>query len=170
MPAKKPVRKNLVFDVGAGSGEFTRLLQKRNPKDKVVGIDYLSNANGIVKESGGSYFRHSLKEPERVKSVWVNHINIIERHSFIDFLAIVEKVPTGTPFVLTMRKEYMGSVKNALEYAGLRIKSEKQWNPKMPGSPFTKKFYAESNQGNYKKQPIRIVAVKPKNWIKPKDI
>ena len=29
MPVRKPVRKNLVFDVGAGSGEFTRLLQKR---------------------------------------------------------------------------------------------------------------------------------------------
>ncbi len=170
MPARKPVRKNLVFDIGAGSGAFTRLLQERNPKDKVVGIDHLSNTNGLVRETGGSYFRHRLKEPERVKSVWANHINIIESRCFIDFLAIVEKVPTSTPFVLTMRKENLDSVRNALDYAGLRIRPEKQWSPKMLGSPYTKKFYKEALQGNSNKQPIRIVAVKPNNWIKPKDI
>ena len=169
MHAKKPVRKNLVFDVGAGSGEFTRLLQKRNPKDKVIGIDFGEKAVAEVKMSGGAFFKCGLKEPGKVKSVWLNHVSILSHNAFADFLEIVEKVPSGTPFVLTMRKENMGGVRNALEYAGLKIKSEKKWSPKMLGSPFTKTFYEQANMGNFEKQPIRIVAVKSKNWVRPKD-
>lgn len=153
MPLKKP-RKNLVIDVGAGSGEFTRLLRKRNQRDEVVGIDRNPESKADVKDFMGSFFAHSLKEPARVKSVWLNHVDIVSGDAFHEFKAMANSLKPGSLVVLTMRQDRIQAVKNALEAAGLKLKAEKPWNPKMIGSPDTKRFYSEG------KKPVRIVAVK----------
>jgi len=161
MPAKKP-GKNLVLDVGAGSAEFTRLLRKRNPKDKVVGIDRNPKSKADVKALFGSFFLHRLKEPEKVKSVWLNHVEFFSSQGFKEFKAMADRLQPGTPVILTVRKKYLATVNNTLDQAGLQVKKSVAWTPRMIGSPATKKFFQEAKAGFEEHQPIRIVALKPK--------
>ena len=160
MPARKP--KSVIYDIGSESGEFTNLLRKRHPNARVVGIDRDPRSAAEIKDHIGRFFLYNFKKDTPVKGVWVNHVDIFSGRACNEFQTMVEKLPPGTPVVLTMRKEHIGSARNAVQVAGLEIKKEFPWNPRLIGSPFTRKFYREAQAGSDGKTPIRIVAVKPK--------
>ena len=161
MPLKKPLKRRLIIDVGAGSAEFSKALKKRNPGARVIGIDRDPSSKARIKESMGGFFRYVLKDPSRVKKVWLNHVGIFSTQAFAEFKTMVDRLPANTPIMLTMMQENMGLVRNALHSAGLSLRSETKWNPKMLGSPVTKLFYKQATEGMAQgKMLIRIVAVK----------
>jgi len=164
MPKRRMRR--LIIDVGAGDGSFVEILRKRHPEARVIGVDPDPKSKARLKKTMGEFFRQSLKDPERVKGVWLNHVSIYSADRFKEFKAMVARIPPGTPIILTVRKEKIEVARNALELAGLRITFEKAWNPKMLGSTQTKAFYKRATEeGLEEKRPIRVVAIKP---IKPR--
>ena len=163
MPLKKPIKRQLIFDIGAGSAEFSRTLKERNPNARVISIDGDLASKAKIKKSMGAFFSHMPKDPSRIKTVWLNHVGIFSTQAFVEFKTMVNCLPLNTQIMLTMRQENMGLVRNALHAAGLVIKSERLWNPKLLGSPATKKFYKQATDGgNPGKMPIRIFALKQK--------
>jgi len=155
--AKRP----MIVDVGSGAGGFTRLLRRRYPKCKVVGVDERQASKADVKQPFGVFFQYDLKEPERVKRVWINHVKLTSPSAFEEFKAMVRVLPPGTPIMVTLRRESVAVAKNAFELAGLEIRSEREWNPRMIGSEFTKEFYRQAKAGNSEKMPVRFALVKP---------
>ena len=160
MPSKR-FKKRLIVDVGSGSGEFTKLLRKRNPRDRVIGIDRNPESKADIKDITGSFFKSKLKEPGRVKKVWLNHVDFFSKEGFVEFKAMVNVLSPKTPIMITVRKENVKISKTAFQYAGLQVRSERDWTPKMLGSSFTKQFYDQAMRGNSKKMPVRFVVVKP---------
>ena len=161
MLIKKPVKRPLILDVGAGTAEFSATLRKRNPSARVIGVDRNPRSKAKIKASMGEFFLYKLKDLSRVKKVWLNHVDIFSAQAFVEFKAMVEKLPVNTTIMLTMRQENMELVRNALHSAGLSLRSETKWNPKMLGSPVTKLFYKQATEGMAQgKMLIRIVAVK----------
>jgi len=158
-----PVKRGVIVDVGSGRGEFTSQLKRRNPNSRVIGIDRDPSSKTRIKMSTVEFFSR-LKNPERVKKVWLNHVDIISREAFQEFEHMVKTIPSGTHIMLTVRRERLQQVKHALTACskyGIKINSEQEYNPKMIGSETTKKFYEEAHSsGNTQKMPIRIVAVK----------
>lgn len=121
---RKPAR-NLIVDIGSATGEFRNLLKQKNPKCEVLGIDRGSYPQADVSECFGSFFKHQFREPERLKSIWLNHVDILSLHEgFPQLRLMVEKILPGTPVILTVRKSSLGGVKEALALAGLEVKSQ----------------------------------------------
>ncbi len=159
---RKPVKKRLIVDIGAGAGDFSQALKRRNPNAKVIAVDREAAGKGIVHASMGSFFQHRIKNPARVKKVWLNHVDIISCEALKEFKAMVKQLSPGARVMLTIRAERLAQVRAAIQSAGLEIKAERVWNPKMVGSQYTKKFYAEAQRGVSKAAPVRVVAVKPR--------
>jgi len=160
MPPKKG-RKRFVIDAGTGDRKFVQALQKRNPNDRVIGIDHDPENRARIKQSMGEFFKFTLKEPERVKSVWLNHVSFYSPQGLKEMQEVVDRIPKGTPVVITIRKRFLQELKTGLSHVGLKIHTEIPWSPKMQGSELTKNFYEKSKR-NEENTPIRVIAIKPK--------
>ena len=158
-----PIKRRVIVDVGSGRGEFTKTLKKRNPNSTVIGIDRDASAKTRLKLSMAEFFLR-VKNPQRVKRIWLNHVDIISMPAFREFEHMVRTVPSGTVIMMTVRRERLQQVRHAIKACsrhGVEIRSEKEYSPKIIGSETTKKFYAEATRTrNSEKMPIRIVIIK----------
>jgi len=155
-------KKRLVIDAGAGDGSFVQAFRRRNKRDRIIGIDHDPSSKARIKQSIGQFFRFDLKDPERVKSVRLNHVNFYSAQGLKEMREMVAIIPKGTPVMIIVRKKYLQQLKRSLIGVGLEFRSEKPWTPKMPGSNLTKKFYEEAQKGMEDNTPIKVVTIKPK--------
>ncbi|MEK6958446.1 MAG: class I SAM-dependent methyltransferase [archaeon] len=162
MPIHQRPKRNLIIDVGAGRGEFTEELRRRNPSREVLALDRESQNPKVKKISFGFHFADMpAEEASRLHAVWLNHIDVITPEGHMELRALAKKLPIGVPAIFTIRKERLAQSIHSIEEAGLVVKGQRPYSPKMIGSDYTKKFYEES-KGNSDKAPIRLVAMKPK--------
>lgn len=161
MPQKRPLKKNLIVDVGTGNASFVKALKERFPKDRVLGIDSGQSSGARLKMGMGAFFSR-LKKPERIKQVWLNHVDVFSRDNLREFGTLAKSIPAGIPIILTAREKFVPQLKSAISFSGLELKSEKRFNRQMLGSEHTKHFFEQAENGLEKEMPIRIVAVKPK--------
>lgn len=153
-------RRGLIVEVGARNGAFAQELRRTCPDKTVLATDREATAKRVLRKSLGETFAGMNENvAERVEQVWINHVNIRTSAAHQELKEIVKKIKPGTQVFLTVRQENLEATRHSLEAAGLKIKSETQYNPKMRGSETTKKFF-EMAKREPKYTPIRILAIK----------
>jgi len=159
-PIKRAIpKRRLVVDVGTGSGEFLKVLKAKSPGMKVIGFDREPGSKAVIKRNIAE-FAMDLKHPERIHTLWFNHVDIISNYAFQEFSMLVKKLTPGTKLIFTMRKERSEQVKTACKLLGLKPVTEVPFDPaRMIGSPHSMKFYDESTT-NSQRSPQRIIFVK----------
>jgi len=158
---QKPKR-NLIIDVGAGRGEFAEELRRRNPTREVLALDRESQHQKIKNIPFGFHFANmAAEETSRLHAVWLNHIDVASREGHMELRELAKKLPEGVPAIFTIRKEKLLPAMASIREAGLVIKGQRPYSPRMIASAYTKKYFEES-RGDPEKAPIRLVAMKPK--------